>query len=91
MCIAMHASSCAFIYGQRVRGREQKGDGKRRKRKIVTEVGPAVSGTAGFRFVSQKSVPVSHLLSRLNWGLSFVFKNSSGVHKLGIGYDPEEI
>lgn len=71
MCIAMHASSCAFIYGQRTK----RGQGKRRKRKIITEVGPAVSGTAGFRFVSQKSVPVSHLFSRLNWGLSFVFKN----------------
>lgn len=73
MCIAMHASSCTFIYCQRVRGREKKrGQGKRRKRKIITEVSPAVSGTAGFRFVSQKTVPV---LPRLNWGLSFVFKN----------------
>lgn len=52
--------------------KKKRGQGKRRKRKIITEVSPAVSGTAGFRFVSQKTVPV---LPRLNWGLSFVFKN----------------
>lgn len=64
-----------YLWAESERKRTKRGQGKRKKRKIITEVGSAVSGTAGFRFVSQKSVPVSHWLSRQNWGLSFVFKN----------------
>lgn len=61
-------------------GKRTKRDGKKeKKRNIITGLGPAVYGTAGFRFVSQKC-PICHYI---DWVGSVIgFQEPSGVHEV---------